>query len=252
MSFCERQTCVSLAVVVALFATGLHQPSLQLAVSVRVRGSKTWSLCLTLSPLQVWSVKQDRQSSGEVQDNRLGRLEVWACTHLTLTLRFVQGQVCPVQLQISRKLRLSEKIAQNLCPGSSRAEILKIVRNLSTSDFQSEVGEVFGEIGGELPAKFGTRFLSFFCWENCQKHFPPKLHRKFHHQTSLRGSGLWRGLEIVRESRYLRQTCAKWCSHNLHSACAPLCCKNMCCASRFCTGGQGAAGGKSKQMSKGP
>ena len=65
---------------------------------------------------------------------------------------------------------------------------------LSTSDFQSEVGEVFGEIGGELPAKFGRRFSSFFCWENRQKHFPPKLHRKFHHQTSLRGSGLWRAL----------------------------------------------------------
>ena len=36
--------------------------------------------------------------------------------------------------------------------------------NVSTSDFQSEVGEVFGEIGGELPAKFGRRFSSFFCW----------------------------------------------------------------------------------------
>ena len=34
---------------------------------------------------------------------------------------------------------------------------------LSTSDFQSEVGKVFGEIGGELPAKFGRRFSSFFC-----------------------------------------------------------------------------------------
>ena len=31
------------------------------------------------------------------------------------------------------------------------------------------------------------------------------------------------------------------------SACAPLCCKNMCCASRFCTGGGGAAGSRSKQ-----
>ena len=35
---------------------------------------------------------------------------------------------------------------------------------LSTSDFQSEVGEVFGKIGGELPAKLGRRFSSFFCW----------------------------------------------------------------------------------------
>ena len=33
----------------------------------------------------------------------------------------------------------------------------------------------------------------------------------------------------------------------LLSACAPLCCKNMCCASRFCTGGGGAAGSRSKQ-----
>ena len=69
--------------------------------------------------------------------------------------------------------------------------------NLSTSDFQSEVGEVFGEICGELPVKFGKRFSSFFCLENRQKHFPPKLHRKFHHQTSLRGSGLWRALGIT-------------------------------------------------------
>ena len=43
--------------------------------------------------------------------------------------------------------------------------------------------------------KFGRRFSSFFCLENRQKHFPPKLHRKFHHQTSLRGSGLWRALQ---------------------------------------------------------
>ena len=32
------------------------------------------------------------------------------------------------------------------------------VKRLTTNDFQSEVGEVFGEIGGELPAKFGRRF----------------------------------------------------------------------------------------------
>ena len=71
----------------------------------------------------------------------------------------------------------------------------KSAPKIGTSDFQSEVGEVFGEIGGELPAKFGRRFSSFFCWENRQKHIPPKLHRKFHHQTSLRGSGLWRALQ---------------------------------------------------------
>ena len=69
---------------------------------------------------------------------------------------------------------------------------------VSTSDFQIEVGEVFGEIGGELPAKFGRRFSSFLesiAGENRQKRFPPKLHRKFHHQTSLRGSGLWWALQ---------------------------------------------------------
>ena len=36
------------------------------------------------------------------------------------------------------------------------------------------------------------------------------------------------------------------------SACAPLCCKNLCCGSRFCTGGRGAAGSRSKQLPKGP
>ena len=44
------------------------------------------------------------------------------------------------------------------------------------SDFQSEVGEVFGEIGGEVPAKFGRRFSSFFCWG--------KIIRSVFHQNS--------------------------------------------------------------------
>ena len=50
---------------------------------------------------------------------------------------------------------------------------------VSTSDFQSEVGEVFGEIGGELPAKFGRRFSSFFCWGKSSEAFstttPPQI-----------------------------------------------------------------------------
>ena len=58
---------------------------------------------------------------------------------------------------------------------------MKVDQNLSTSDFQSEAGEVFGEVGGELPAKFGRRFSSFFCWGKSSEDFPPKLHRKFHH-----------------------------------------------------------------------
>ena len=82
------------------------------------------------------------------------------------------------------------------CPRMKCSKLLHR-KLLSTSDFQSEVGEVFGKIGGELPAKFGRRFSrAAFARENRQKHFPPKLHRKFHHQTSLRGSGLWQALEI--------------------------------------------------------
>ena len=41
-------------------------------------------------------------------------------------------------------------------------------------------------------------FRASFVGENRQRHFPPKLHRKFHHQTSLRGSGLWRALKLVK------------------------------------------------------
>ena len=71
----------------------------------------------------------------------------------------------------------------------------------STSNFQSEVGEFFSEIGGELPAKFGRRFSSFFCWGKSSEAFSTaKLHCKFHHQTSLRGSGLWRALQHFRRS----------------------------------------------------
>ena len=67
--------------------------------------------------------------------------------------------------------------------------------SVSTSDFQSEVGEVFGEIGGKLPAKFGRRFSSFFCWEklseafstkNSNAYFTIKLH-------------FWRALQLNRK-----------------------------------------------------
>ena len=40
-------------------------------------------------------------------------------------------------------------------------------------------------------------FRASFAGENRQNNFPPKLHRKFHHQTSLRGSGLWRALHVI-------------------------------------------------------
>ena len=44
------------------------------------------------------------------------------------------------------------------------------------------------------------------------------------------------------------------CMANLaqKSACAPLCRKNMCCASRFCTGGVVGGSSTSEQVSKGP
>ena len=44
-----------------------------------------------------------------------------------------------------------DQVGPVLFPAVFRA----LLKNVSTSDFQSEVGEVFGEIGGELPAKFG-------------------------------------------------------------------------------------------------
>ena len=53
------------------------------------------------------------------------------------------------------------------------------VASLSTSDFQSEVGEVFGEIGGELPAKFGKRFFEVFLLGKSSEAFstktPPRI-----------------------------------------------------------------------------
>ena len=61
-----------------------------------------------------------------------------------------------------------------LCQGRVRKFCGKSAEILSTSDFQSEVGEVFGEIGGELPAKFGRRFLSFFCWRKSSEAFSTK------------------------------------------------------------------------------
>ena len=52
--------------------------------------------------------------------------------------------------------------------------VSSLLPNISTSDFQSEVGEVFGKIGGELPAKFGRRFSSFFRWGDFSEAFSTK------------------------------------------------------------------------------
>ena len=46
-------------------------------------------------------------------------------------------------------------------------------------------------------------FRASFAGENGQKHFPPKFHCKFHHQTSLRGSGLWRALKMAEMAEIL-------------------------------------------------
>ena len=46
-------------------------------------------------------------------------------------------------------------------------------------------------------------FRASFAGESRQTHFPPKLHRQFHHQTSLRASGLWRPSEIPFKSKLL-------------------------------------------------
>ena len=69
--------------------------------------------------------------------------------------------------------------------GTPESFVLRdLTKIVSTSDFQSEVGEVFGEIGGELPAKFGGRFSSFVCWgivrsifhQNSNANFTIRLH----------------------------------------------------------------------------
>ena len=64
------------------------------------------------------------------------------------------------------------------------ANSIRALRFLDSSDFQSEVGEVFGEIGGELPAKFGRRFRASFAGkivrsifhQNSTANFTIKLH----------------------------------------------------------------------------
>ena len=176
---------------------------------------------------------------------------------------------------------------------------------VSTSDFQSEVGEIFGEIGGELPAKFGRRFSSFFCWGKSSETFstktPPQISpsnftTRFWAvavpSAVYREAPVWFGSVTVwgwngssgSGFRFRRFLCKKGFSAFQYrftktgkdgsgsgfgswkmvlavpvplsvsgktvltvSARAPLCCKNMCCASRFCTGGGVAAGSRSKQ-----
>ena len=76
-------------------------------------------------------------------------------------------------------------------------------------------------------------FRASFAGENRQKHFPPKLHRKFHHQTSLRGSGLRRALqksciqrvwESWQTTQIMQVQEKKWSSHLLEG----LVCQHAC------------------------
>ena len=105
--------------------------------------------------------------------------------------------------KILRKMRKApltlQKQGSEETPQSQNAENAdkKNAENVSTRDYQSEVGEAFGAICGELPGEvLDGDFRASFAGENRQKHLPPKLHSEFHHQTSLRGSGLWRALKM--------------------------------------------------------
>ena len=69
--------------------------------------------------------------------------------------------VCFSTVSQRGRFRFRFRFLENGSGGSSSS--FGSCENVSTSDFQSEVGEVVGEIGGELPAKFGRRFSSFFC-----------------------------------------------------------------------------------------
>ena len=74
-------------------------------------------------------------------------------------------------------LSLLGKITPSVTPGNSQGidrHNQPLTPEISTSDFQSEVGEVFGEIGGELAAKFGRRYSSLFCWGKSSEAFSTK------------------------------------------------------------------------------
>ena len=105
------------------------------------------------------------------------------------------------------------------------------------------------KIAGEFLSEFWWRILIanfsalFFQGFRSPKKFTPKIHfRNCRH--SYPSSLSWT------QNLFTAILCLR--GRPKYSACAPLCHKNMCCASRFCTGGGGAAGSKSERMSKGP
>ena len=73
--------------------------------------------------------------------------------------------------EANRTGKFTRKFGQNL---SRKSSLGYLFLKKNTSDFQSDVGEGFGEIGGELPAKFGRRFSSFFCWGKSSEAFSTK------------------------------------------------------------------------------
>ena len=62
---------------------------------------------------------------------------------------------------------------------------------LSTSDFSRvKLAKLSAKLVANFRRSLEGDFRASSAGENSQRHFPPKLRHKFHHQTSLRGSGL--------------------------------------------------------------
>ena len=95
---------------------------------------------------------------------------------LSLSLSLSRSPSLHIYVSLARSLPSTTYLrrVQNSFCGQKCLRFLDENHFLSTSDFQSEVGEVFGEIGGELPAKFGRRFSSFFCWGKSPEAFSTK------------------------------------------------------------------------------
>ena len=84
------------------------------------------------------------------------------------------------------KHRATRLLRNIFCNGVQRlGHLVSFLLFLSSSDFQSEVGEVFGEIGGELPAKFGRQIFELLLLgkivrsifhQNSTANFTAKLH----------------------------------------------------------------------------
>ena len=99
----------------------------------------------------------------------------------------------PRKQRIPKDIGLSSRFGTQSATAKRGAHFAKSPpKNLASAISRVKLAKLSAKLVANFRRSLEGDFRASFAVENRQKHLPPKLHRKFHHRTSLRGSGLWR------------------------------------------------------------